>query len=113
MIRRPPRSTLFPYTTLFRSVVSQHVSQLFQRGELRIRNALNMGRGIQIELKFLGPARLVGDRIALQLELDHLLLAIAPDIVILLETESDRIDQSMAGGAASIAEMHRQPLFIR
>src|SRR3712207_8283489 len=28
MIRRPPRSTLFPYTTLFRSVVTQEV-QLF------------------------------------------------------------------------------------
>src|SRR5258708_9702489 len=26
MIRRPPRSTLFPYTTLFRSVSSQEVS---------------------------------------------------------------------------------------
>src|SRR5689334_23785402 len=24
MIRRPPRSTLFPYTTLFRSVLAQH-----------------------------------------------------------------------------------------
>src|SRR2546422_5164245 len=24
MIRRPPRSTLFPYTTLFRSVAGQH-----------------------------------------------------------------------------------------
>src|SRR2546425_2169517 len=24
MIRRPPRSTLFPYTTLFRSVISRH-----------------------------------------------------------------------------------------
>src|SRR2546430_9660156 len=24
MIRRPPRSTLFPYTTLFRSVVQDH-----------------------------------------------------------------------------------------
>src|SRR5260370_22319102 len=24
MIRRPPRSTLFPYTTLFRSVLPQH-----------------------------------------------------------------------------------------
>src|SRR3712207_7870880 len=24
MIRRPPRSTLFPYTTLFRSVVGHH-----------------------------------------------------------------------------------------
>src|SRR3712207_4872414 len=26
MIRRPPRSTLFPYTTLFRSVVAQDVA---------------------------------------------------------------------------------------
>src|ERR1035437_1369970 len=26
MIRRPPRSTLFPYTTLFRSVPSKHQS---------------------------------------------------------------------------------------
>ena len=25
MIRRPPRSTLFPYTTLFRSVSGKHV----------------------------------------------------------------------------------------
>src|SRR3712207_8850378 len=30
MIRRPPRSTLFPYTTLFRSQVAQHA-----RGEAR------------------------------------------------------------------------------
>src|ERR1039457_7323351 len=28
MIRRPPRSTLFPYTTLFRSVKSDWCSQL-------------------------------------------------------------------------------------
>src|SRR3712207_6905065 len=27
MIRRPPRSTLFPYTTLFRSVPKQHKPQ--------------------------------------------------------------------------------------
>src|SRR3712207_6861133 len=26
MIRRPPRSTLFPYTTLFRSSVVRHIS---------------------------------------------------------------------------------------
>src|SRR5256885_11332480 len=26
MIRRPPRSTLFPYTTLFRSIVTQDTS---------------------------------------------------------------------------------------
>src|SRR3712207_8315946 len=28
MIRRPPRSTLFPYTTLFRSVVALHARAL-------------------------------------------------------------------------------------
>src|SRR5258708_21154153 len=28
MIRRPPRSTLFPYTTLFRSPASHHLSGL-------------------------------------------------------------------------------------
>src|SRR2546427_5212175 len=26
MIRRPPRSTLFPYTTLFRSIAERHAS---------------------------------------------------------------------------------------
>src|SRR3989441_8106878 len=26
MIRRPPRSTLFPYTTLFRSVLDRHLA---------------------------------------------------------------------------------------
>src|SRR3712207_8038479 len=31
MIRRPPRSTLFPYTTLFRSVV--RVNVLYDEGE--------------------------------------------------------------------------------
>src|SRR5258708_24002316 len=31
MIRRPPRSTLFPYTTLFRSRVAAHDGQAFGR----------------------------------------------------------------------------------
>src|SRR2546427_12718063 len=31
MIRRPPRSTLFPYTTLFRSLLAFEVSQLTAR----------------------------------------------------------------------------------
>src|SRR5256885_9923705 len=30
MIRRPPRSTLFPYTTLFRSVCFEHPVHLFR-----------------------------------------------------------------------------------
>src|SRR5256885_11691975 len=33
MIRRPPRSTLFPYTTLFRSIQIQNVEDAGERGE--------------------------------------------------------------------------------
>src|SRR5256885_5451964 len=32
MIRRPPRSTLFPYTTLFRSVIGQAVAASVAKG---------------------------------------------------------------------------------
>src|SRR3712207_8281584 len=32
MIRRPPRSTLFPYTTLFRSLLEQH-PRVYEGGE--------------------------------------------------------------------------------
>src|SRR5256886_6288481 len=32
MIRRPPRSTLFPYTTLFRSLLSRHAVQRLDVG---------------------------------------------------------------------------------
>src|SRR5256885_6771515 len=32
MIRRPPRSTLFPYTTLFRSASSTHFERMFCGG---------------------------------------------------------------------------------
>ena len=35
MIRRPPRSTLFPYTTLFRSNESQNVIFEWQAGDRR------------------------------------------------------------------------------
>src|SRR5258708_17890523 len=31
MIRRPPRSTLFPYTTLFRSLAAGHLPDLSRR----------------------------------------------------------------------------------
>src|SRR5256885_10932640 len=36
MIRRPPRSTLFPYTTLFRSQVRQERKRKRKRTEVRI-----------------------------------------------------------------------------
>src|SRR5258705_1436167 len=60
MIRRPPRSTLFPYTTLFRSGL------LEQRGELR---TLGVGESR-------GPSRWLardqGDRKSTRLNSSHL-----------------------------------------
>src|SRR5690242_21042005 len=47
MIRRPPRSTLFPYTTLFRSAVSAipgSCEEVFPRGVARFRAQLHEGR---------------------------------------------------------------------
>src|SRR3712207_8666483 len=34
MIRRPPRSTLFPYTTLFRSAVAEFAAHAAQRRDM-------------------------------------------------------------------------------
>src|SRR2546429_4632376 len=36
MIRRPPRSTLFPYTTLFRSVVEEKLAQMLANNPMRM-----------------------------------------------------------------------------
>src|SRR2546427_7329430 len=43
MIRRPPRSTLFPYTTLFRSVLFR--SRERQSGETSAQNRVWLARG--------------------------------------------------------------------
>src|SRR3712207_7717682 len=46
MIRRPPRSTLFPYTTLFRSVDDLVAGDDFQR---RPRQIVHAGRNLEAE----------------------------------------------------------------
>src|SRR5438094_4099530 len=46
MLRRPPRSTLFPYTTLFRSIFSRNVSQRIFAAGVRA-DATQAGRIVQ------------------------------------------------------------------
>src|SRR3989442_4026772 len=57
MIRRPPRSTLFPYTTLFRSFDGE-IEKLVRAGVLSHKNALlyatNQGN-LQLQLSDLSP----------------------------------------------------------
>src|SRR2546430_9135352 len=76
MIRRPPRSTLFPYTTLFRSRVFQSAANSGQvdprKSELSLRPA--DGRGVSVRPAF-APApirRLRGrDRKSTRLNSSH------------------------------------------
>src|SRR3712207_7530162 len=56
MIRRPPRSTLFPYTTLFRS---QRLLGLQERRPLR-RRAAEVGCGLYLEGERQGLLRRAG-----------------------------------------------------
>src|SRR5256885_7069858 len=74
MIRRPPRSTLFPYTTLFRSACSctaiDAPARVADRGRRSapLRRAVHVpvsGAGARSSTGIQGPCRLlVGDRIA-------------------------------------------------
>src|SRR5438105_9373568 len=48
MIRRPPRSTLFPYTTLFRSIVARRTGRAAARA--RPRGAAARRRGLRHQL---------------------------------------------------------------
>jgi len=91
-------------------VVRQNSAELLDGGELRIRNTLNVRRRVQRKLKVLGLPRLVGDRVALQLNFDLQLLAVAPQVVELLEAEADGIDQGVARRAARVAEVNLQAL---
>src|SRR5258708_12207536 len=52
MIRRPPRSTLFPYTTLFRSVLArpQHLpARTGRRRQQRFRRRVELEVGAQVD----------------------------------------------------------------
>src|SRR2546430_14582551 len=67
MIRRPPRSTLFPYTTLFRSV--DELAQADQLGA-RTRDLLD-ALGREVELGDAGVAAVLGDRKSTRLNSSH------------------------------------------
>src|SRR5258707_9748277 len=57
MIRRPPRSTLFPYTTLFRSQARGHGARLLPAGGLRGARPRPWQRGGDVEVRHLAAKR--------------------------------------------------------
>src|SRR3712207_7705969 len=57
MIRRPPRSTLFPYTTLFRSK-REHQIEVLARELSKAKDVLYLGRGTSYPLAMEGALKL-------------------------------------------------------
>src|SRR3712207_7516480 len=71
MIRRPPRSTLFPYTTLFRSGLV-HVSELSDARISHPRQLVSEGQELLLRIIRIDPQRRrMGDRKSTRLNSSH------------------------------------------
>src|SRR3712207_7526812 len=69
MIRRPPRSTLFPYTTLFRSEIAAPGQPVVVSEEVQVRAGLDAI--LDIELPVLGALQQTVDRKSTRLNSSH------------------------------------------
>src|SRR5690348_17555790 len=72
MIRRPPRSTLFPYTTLFRSQIQANSAAVYELGE--VHNNIFVGKEVgrsDDDLRSALKAHLGGDRKSTRLNSSH------------------------------------------
>src|SRR2546426_11588347 len=62
MIRRPPRSTLFPYTTLFRSTVDAYPNRQFEGHVLKIEPQAQVNQNVTmfpVDVNILNPDHLL------------------------------------------------------
>src|SRR5256885_6666787 len=80
MIRRPPRSTLFPYTTLFRSSLTLHRGgEIFVDGDIvRLEQIVNnlLSNAIKYTLAG-GSIEIFADRKSTRLNSSHLVISYA------------------------------------
>src|SRR5258708_31372207 len=79
MIRRPPRSTLFPYTTLFRSAALAEIRPTVRRPARRHGDARRQPRLHEVEVGAVHPHddELVEDRKSTRLNSSHQIISYA------------------------------------
>src|SRR3989442_11526705 len=80
MIRRPPRSTLFPYTTLFRSSGAAQSRQPQRANETATRTLVNVARFSTVHVLFALLAllfRVLSDRKSTRLNSSHVRISYA------------------------------------
>src|SRR2546422_1118995 len=71
MIRRPPRSTLFPYTTLFRSFVEHAPGDFYSPAFVGLLDTLALPDAYGVVIPSLGKARVSRDRKSTRLNSSH------------------------------------------
>src|SRR2546426_9102121 len=76
MIRRPPRSTLFPYTTLFRSLVAEVVPRL-DAGQQRLESVASQPLDVRLGEQPHAALRAARDRKSTRLNSSHLVISYA------------------------------------
>src|SRR3712207_8567026 len=69
MIRRPPRSTLFPYTTLFRSSTEIHPEISGRITQLYVREGANVGKGALLAKLYDGDLQAQKRKLEVQLKI--------------------------------------------
>src|ERR1035438_4931904 len=110
MIRRPPRSTLFPYTTLFRSPVHAHDAPALAPADEEIEllvdrvGAVRLGHRLDLDHVFARARRLA------EVELEHLAALGRVDAVDLLELLHPRLH--LRGVARARFEPGDERLFL-
>src|SRR5256885_3751081 len=79
MIRRPPRSTLFPYTTLFRSALRRSCRKVghLHRADLRRTHAIGADPLLRRSHRHEPQLSDVGDRKSTRLNSSHLVISYA------------------------------------
>src|SRR5256885_3478499 len=77
MIRRPPRSTLFPYTTLFRSIDYLQLIRGSGKPENRVQEISQITRNLKALAKELNAPIIALDRKSTRLNSSHLVISYA------------------------------------
>src|SRR5258708_22024241 len=95
MIRRPPRSTLFPYTTLFRSMQLQHV-------EAAALAALSCSNELRLDAVHRGT---VQDRKSTRLNSSHQIISYA----VFCLKKKKRLNKKSWHNRTKISSAHEQP----
>src|SRR3712207_7233815 len=113
MIRRPPRSTLFPYTTLFRSIVlgrgvGSHVGEELHLCLPLLRGGVGQGHGVRTVAIILKSYRVGVGRPAVTVGIVEVIceVGIFPHVaiaVVLIASEGDRKSTRLNSSHANIS----------